>query len=215
MRACTLYTALMSGLLFSQTADAHSLKWLNQQLIKREKYFQPIDKRAPDFALRDLSGRDVTLQSYRAKIVVLNFIFTRCPDFCPLHTERIAKLQKMINMTPMKGRVQFLTITTDPKNDRRDILKKYAAAHGLDRVNWTFLTTRAGQPLDTTRQVALAYGLKFTQMPNGRQMHGVVTHVIDQDGIMRARFHGLKFEPLNLVMFVNALTNRDVGQHDH
>ncbi len=38
-------------------------------------------------------------------------------------------------------------------------------------------------------------------------MPGVVTHVIDQQGRMRARFRGLEFDPVNLVIFVNALTN--------
>ena len=40
-------------------------------------------------------------------------------------------------------------------------------------------------------------------------MHGVVTHVIDQDGVMRARFHGLKFQPLHLTAFVNTLLYPD------
>ena len=38
-------------------------------------------------------------------------------------------------------------------------------------------------------------------------MHGVVTHVIDREGHLRARFHGLKFQPVNLVLLVNALVN--------
>jgi len=46
------------------------------------------------------------------------------------------------------------------------------------------------------------------------QMHGIVTHVIDQDGRMRARFHGLKFAPISLVTLVNALTNGLQKPHD-
>ncbi len=38
-------------------------------------------------------------------------------------------------------------------------------------------------------------------------MHGVVTHVIDKNGRLRARFHGLKFETTNALVFINALTN--------
>ena len=39
------------------------------------------------------------------------------------------------------------------------------------------------------------------------QLHGVVTHVIDREGKWRGNFHGLKFDPANLVLFVNALVN--------
>lgn len=121
----------------------------------------------------------------------------------------------MINQTPMKALVQFVTITAAPKRDTGQVLRDYGEAHGLDPVNWVFLTAAADQPEDSTRKIAEAYGLKFTPSDEGMQMHGVVTHVIDQDGRLRARFHGLKFEPINLVTYVNALTNWAQKPHPH
>src|SRR5712692_3157822 len=97
--------------------------------------------------------------------------------------------------------VAFITITTDPRSDTSKVMRDFGAAHGLDPVNWVFLTSGPGRPDDTTRQLALAYGLKFTLSEDGSQMHGVVTHIIDQDGRLRARFHGLKFEPINMVIY--------------
>ena len=38
-------------------------------------------------------------------------------------------------------------------------------------------------------------------------MHGVVTHVIDRGGRFAAKFHGMRFDPLNMVLYVNGLTN--------
>jgi protein SCO1 len=40
-------------------------------------------------------------------------------------------------------------------------------------------------------------------------MHGVVTRVIDRAGRWRANFHGLRFEPVNLVLYINGLTHGD------
>lgn len=194
---------------------AHSLEEVDQDLRAMEKYFQPVDSEAPGFTLQDAKGRTVSLSDLRGKVVVLNFIYTNCPDVCPLHAERIAELQTMINQTPMKAMVEFVTITTDPKRDTGPVLNDYGQAHGLDPVNWVFLTAAPDQPEDSTRKVAEAYGLKFTQGDDSMQMHGIVTHVIDQDGRLRARFHGLQFEPVNLVMFVNALTNRTQKPHGH
>ncbi len=196
-------------------ASGHSLKSLTRDLTKRENYFQAVNRPVPNFRLRSISGKIVSMNDLRGKVIILNFVFTRCTDICPLHTQRIAELQEMINGTPMKGMVRFVSITTDPKNDTPEILKKYVLARGLDLVNWLFLTTTPRQPEYATRRLAQAYGLKFTPAPNGQQMHGLVTHVIDQDGILRARFHGMKFQPVNLVLFVNALTNRNTGNHDH
>src|SRR5215510_14900860 len=135
-------------------ASAHSLKELETALGDREKYFQPVDKSAPDFMLQDADGRVLRLTDFRGKVVVLHFIYTSCPDVCPLHAERIAEIQSMINQTPMKDKVAFITITTDPKRDTGDVLRNYGKAHGLSPVNWVFLTAPTGALDDTTRKLA-------------------------------------------------------------
>lgn len=188
-------------------AEAHSLKELENQLGAREKYFQPFNKDAPGFGLENAAGRRLRLADFHDKVVVLHFIYTNCPDVCPLHAERIAGIQEMINQTPMKEQVQFISVTTDPENDTAEVMRDYGPAHGLDPVNWVFLGSGPGTPEDTTRKLAERYGHKFTKTDEGYQIHGVVTHVIDREGRWRANFHGLKFSPTNLVLFVNALVN--------
>jgi protein SCO1/2 len=200
---------------FVPAALSHSLTDVEQQIHGREMYFQPVDSEAPGFTLQDADGRIVHLADFRDKVVVLHFIYTNCPDVCPLHAERIAEIQAMINRTPMKEQVQFISITTDPKHDTGRVLHDYGAAHGLDPVNWIFLTAAPDQPEDATRKIAEAYGLKFMQSEDDMQMHAVVTHVIDQDGRLRGRFHTLKFEPVSLVTYVNALVNRAQAPHEH
>ncbi|MGH6943753.1 MAG: SCO family protein [Geminicoccaceae bacterium] len=191
----------------ASTAAAHSLEELETQLGDREKYFQPIDKKAPEFKLEDAGGRQVGLADFRGKVVVLHFIYTSCPDVCPLHAERIAEIQAMVNRTPMREQVQFVSITTDPERDTPEVMRGYGPAHGLDPANWVFLTSGPKRPEDTTRKLAERFGHKFTKTEDGYQIHGVVTHVIDREGRWRANFHGLKFEPTNLVVYVNALVN--------
>jgi protein SCO1 len=186
---------------------AHSLDELEAQLGDREQYFQPIDREAPPFALADAEGRAVSLKDLRGKVVVLHFVYTSCPDVCPLHAERIAEIQEMVNRTPMRELVQFVTITTDPEHDTPEVMRDYGPAHGLDPVNWVFLTTTPGQPEDATRKLAERFGHGFTETEDGYQVHGVVTHVIGREGRWRANFHGLEFEPTNLVVYINGLTN--------
>ncbi|MER9580928.1 SCO family protein [Mesorhizobium sp. M0276] len=188
-------------------AQAHSLDDVDALLKSDEKYFQQIDKPTPDFTLRTADGRVVRLADLRGKVVVLHFIYTSCTDVCPLHAEKVAEIQKMVNGTPMKDQVTFVSITTDPTRDTPDVLRNYGPTHGLDPVNWLFLTTTQDQPEDTTRNLAEAFGHKFTKTDDGIQAHGIVTHVIDKEGRWRGNFHGLDFAPVNLVTFINALTN--------
>src|SRR3546814_10273270 len=82
----------------------------------KEQFFQTIDGPAPGFDLVDADGRPVALSDFADRIVVMHFIYAGCPDVCPLHADRIAEIQEMINQTPMKDRVQFVSITTDPAN---------------------------------------------------------------------------------------------------
>ncbi len=190
----------------SPPVSAHSLKSLENQLHNKEKYFQPLDKEAPDFILQDADGGTVGLRDLRGKVVVLHFIYTNCPDVCPLHAERIAEIQKMVNQTPMRDLVRFVTITSDPRKDTPEVMRAYGTAHGLDQANWTFLTSGPDR-LTVTRELVEKFGHKFTEVDGGYQVHSVVTHVIDRDGRWRANFHGLRFDPTNLVLFVNALVN--------
>lgn len=194
----------------SAPAIAHDVKnkaEFDKLMGSREKYYQPVDKTAPGFTLRDMEGNTVRLADLRGKVVVLHFNFASCTAVCPLHATRIAEIQAMINSTPMKALVRFVTITTDPAKDTLPVLRKYGMDQGLDPVNWSFLTTRPGQPEDTTRKLAARFGHKFS-VTDGTQVHGVVTHLIDSDGHWVGNFHGLKFDPVNLVLFVNQLTNQ-------
>ncbi len=196
-------------------ARAHSLEELQAKLLEDEKYFQPVDKPAPDFTLRDADGKVFRLADFHGKVVVLHFIYASCPDVCPLHADRIAEIQAMVNRTPMKDRVQFISISTDPEHDTPEILRGYGPVHGLQDANWVFLTILPDQPADLTRKLVEAYGHKFTKGKDGRLAHGVVTHVIDKEGRWRANFHGLEFAPVNLLVFVNALTNDIQRPHHH
>lgn len=198
----------------ASAARAHSLEELQAKLLDEERYFQPVDKPAPGFTLRNADGKVFRLADFRGKVVVLQFIYASCPDVCPLHADRIAEIQRMVNRTPMKRMVQFISISTDPEHDTAEILRGYGPVHGLDDANWVFLTTLPDQPTDLTRKLVEAYGHKFIRAENGELAHGVITHVIDKEGRWRANFYGLDFASVNLVQFVNALTN-DIERPHH
>src|SRR3546814_15669926 len=63
------------------------------------------------------------------------------------------------------------------------------------------------QAEDSTRGIAQAFGHSFTEGEDGYQAHGVVTHVIDRGGRWAANFHGLRFNSVNMVLYINGLIN--------
>lgn len=203
----TILSAFLVVLSFTTSTLAHDGGNLDEMMGAKEQFFQAIDQPAPPFELADANGNIVRLSDFADKIVVLNFIFAGCTDVCPLQSELIADVQSKINISPMKNMVQFISVTTNPSVDTPDILKNYGAAHGLDPVNWLFLTSPPGSPETTTRQLAEKYKVRFAPLDDGQQLHGVVTHVIDRGGRFAAKFHGLRFEPVNLVLYINGLIN--------
>ncbi|MGH6954621.1 MAG: SCO family protein [Alphaproteobacteria bacterium] len=192
----------------ASSARAHSLEELEGDLGARERYLEVVNRPAPGFALEDARGRALGLTDLRGTVVVLYFIYASCPDVCPLHSEAVAAVQARVNATPMRDLVRFVAVTTDPEHDTPEVMEGYGPSHGLDPANWTFLTSGGGRP-DETRQLAGRFGLKFTMEKSGYQVHGVVTHLIDKSGTLRARYHGLKFNPVNMVVHINELVNDD------
>lgn len=206
MKLLNIATAFLLLVFAAAPAAAHGMKELGEEMSKREKYFQPLDKETPSFALKDAKGQPVRLSDFRGKAVVLHFIYASCPDACPLHADLLGRVQSMVNETPMQDQVQFVTITTDPVNDTPEILEAYGPPHGLDSSNWVFLTSGPENP-EETRELVERFGHRFDVIDGGAQIHAVVTHVIDKEGRWRANFHGLKFEPTSLVVYLNGLVN--------
>lgn len=73
---------------------------------------------------------------FEGKYVVMGFIYTHCPDICPLITQNLIKIQ---NGLGNPDDVQFIAVSFDPKRDTPAVLKDFKNVFGLDR-NFDFLT---------------------------------------------------------------------------
>src|SRR5262252_2438238 len=79
----------------------------------------------------------------KGKIVLISFIYTNCPDICPLTTARIAQVEDKLG--DMVGRdIFFVSMTVDPERDTPERLKEFATAFDAGP-GWLFLT---GKPED-------------------------------------------------------------------
>ncbi|MEM5789756.1 MAG: SCO family protein [Syntrophobacteraceae bacterium] len=72
------------------------------------------------------------------KVVAINFIFTRCPDACPLETARLREVQKILGDRVGKD-VFMYSITIDPEYDTQEVMKEYAEKFEAGP-GWLFLT---------------------------------------------------------------------------
>ena len=73
---------------------------------------------------------------YKGKYVVMGFIYTNCPDICPLITQNLMEIQEGLGHP---DDVQFLAVSFDPIRDTPAVLKKFKDIYGLQD-NFDFLT---------------------------------------------------------------------------
>jgi len=79
----------------------------------------------------------------RDKVVLINFIYTSCPDTCPMETARMLEVARILG-DRLGDDVFFYSITIDPQNDTPEALGEFAANWGIPE-GWWFLT---GEPDD-------------------------------------------------------------------
>ncbi len=75
----------------------------------------------------------------KGDITVMSFMYTNCPDVCPLTTNNLRMLQEQLKKENVKG-VQFVEVSFDPDRDTPSILKKYADVRSIDEKNFQLLT---------------------------------------------------------------------------
>jgi protein SCO1/2 len=155
---------------------------------------------APGFNLITQDRQRLSLADLRGKVVVVTFIFASCKDACPLLTAKLATLQPRLG-TDFGPRAYFASVTVDPERDTPDVLRRYAEGHGAQLAGWAFLT---GTPAEI-REVAGRYGVVYKKNRNGDVDHSFLTSVVDQRGMLRVQYVGIRFDPEELLTDIRSL----------
>jgi len=96
----------------------------------------PVLGEVPSFRLIERNGTPYGSAELRGRIWVANFIFTTCPDICPALT---AQMRRLDGLLAADERPQRVSISVDPARDTPEVLRGYAARHGVGS-DWAFLT---------------------------------------------------------------------------
>jgi protein SCO1 len=150
----------------------------------------PVIGPAPPFTLTSQDGKPVALADLRGKVVAVTFIYTECPDICPMLTQKMVQVQDELGADFSK-KIAFVSISLDPEHDTPEVLKDYAQFWGAKPEGWSFLTGS----LDAVRDVTRRYGVFFSKKEDGSVEHSQLTTLVDADGQMRVQYLGARFDP--------------------
>lgn len=163
--------------------------------------------RAFDFVLPDQYGRTFSLAALRGKVVALTFLYTHCPDYCPLIAEQLGTVHAQLGN--VSDRVAFVAVSVDPTGDTEEAVRGFLAAHHVAGV-LTYLRGTRDQlrPVwahyfvasDAGGAAASASGSAPAQPIN----HTTIIYVIDPQGQVRV-FLPANFDPKDLLTDLRAL----------
>ena len=164
----------------------------------------PVIGPAPNFTLTSQDINPVALADLRGKVVAVTFIYTECPDICPMLTQKMVEVQDELGADFGK-KIVFVSISLDPEHDTPEVLKDYAEFWGAKPEGWSFLTGS----LDAVRDVTRRYGVFFSKKEDGSVDHTQLTSLVDAEGQMRVQYLGARFDPKEFRRDLMSLVDRE------
>jgi len=143
-----------------------------------------VQESVPNFTLIDQDGKLFHFTDAHGKLILVTFIFTTCPDVCPLLTGKFAGLQRQLAATKYNNYL-LLSVTTDPQTDTSAVLKQYAARYKPDFRHWFFLTGSRAQLAKVWKE----FGVTVENSGAGQIRHTVLTTLIDRRGARRFDYY--------------------------
>lgn len=167
----------------------HPAERLDEVLAEREPAFEAIDGISPDLSLEAADGREFDLHGQTEKIFVLSFVPEDCGAPCAAQQQLLTEVQSGNNVTPMRELVSFVTVAAPGT----PVDSAWAAE------NWQGVVP--GGEMTTAKLAAeLADGSQ-------RAEEAPMVHILDRGARRAAIFHGAEFGPVNMVLYINGLSN--------
>jgi protein SCO1 len=131
-------------------------------------------KQAPGLSLRNYLGERVNIDSFRGKAVLVTFLYTHCPDVCPLITANLRVAQNLMG-AKTAAKAQIIAVSVDPRGDTPETVGAFLKVHGMTgRMKyligsahelgkvwqaWGVGSERDAQQPDVVNHSALVYGV--------------------------------------------------------
>ncbi len=143
---------------------------------------------APDFQLTDQFGKTIALSQFKGKPIILTFLYTQCPDQCPLTAEKIHAV--MLSLGSQAQNVAVLAVSTDPQHDTIAAAITFSKAHRMLDY-WHYLVGTHSQ----LSPIWSSYAVYAAPIPTPNATIGSVSHttaifIIDKQGRERVYLGG-------------------------
>jgi protein SCO1 len=171
----------------------------------REKL--PLDKdlTKKNYNLINQEGEEVVFPDIiKGSITVMGFIYTHCPDICPMTTHNMYLTEKELKKANIND-VKFVALSFDPDRDSPEVLKKFAEVRELDFNYWTLLTGEKSIVYELMKRFDVK-AIRTDEITDSEgnyeysMMHTDRISLIDENGRLRKNYKG---STINIEELVN------------
>ena len=166
----------------------------------------------PEYAVNEFSlikpdGTLTNLSDYEGQVLIVSFIYSRCPDVCPIVSSNLRWLSQEL-ADDYETNFSIISVTVDPWWDTQNVLGEYADQRNL---SWPHLTgdLESLEPIWESFHVGLQTYTNVSNETNegdsnntsGRHHpdylvdHSTATIIIDKEHKQRVRWNDLDWEP--------------------
>ncbi len=133
-------------------------------------------------------------KSILGNITVMGFIFTHCPDICPMTTHNMYLTQMKLESEGIND-IKFVALSFDPERDKPSVLKKFAEIRELNFNSWTMMTGKSDVISDLLRRFDVKAIVTDSVMYDDGEigysmMHTDRISLIDEFGSLRKNYTG-------------------------
>jgi len=162
----------------------------------------------PNFELLNQSGRTIHLEQFRGKVLLLTFIYTRCPlaDFCPRMSANFSEIDKALAADKaLYAKTHLLSVSFDPEYDTPKVLRSYGGAHTgkfteEDFAHWDFAAPSVAELPEMEHYFDV--GVTGSSSDPSSIMHSLSTVVIGRDGKVVACYPTNDWKPADVLKTV-------------
>lgn len=169
------------------------------------------DLQDASFTLLNQDSTRVTFpDDFRGEILVIGFVYTQCPDVCPMTTANMMNVRDSLGAPED---VRFVTISFDPERDSPSRLAGYRDAYGLEETSWAFLTGGEAEVDSLMKRMGIRHEpvamdgspVSIDTTSNYLINHSDQITLIDENGRVRMEYSGSRTPPKYIVEDVRKL----------
>ncbi|WP_242223460.1 SCO family protein [Bacillus cereus group sp. BfR-BA-01380] len=129
--------------------------------------------------MEDVNGASVSFDQLPKKLKLVEFMYTKCPDICPVTTYKMKHLRdELVKQKVFGTKIEFITITIDPKYDTKEVLEHYSKTFDMkETTGWHLL--RGDE--EETKQLAESFNFRYRDPGSGLYIHTSNSYLLDEN----------------------------------